>query len=100
MVKIHLPSRRHGFYCWVGKIPLEKEMATHCSILAWEIPYTEEFGGLQSRGWKRGQKGRKGARKNVLYVNNKMRNEKSKQRAKVSKRKELSDGDSWNSAGR
>ena len=28
--------------------PLEKEMATHCSILAWEIPWTEEPGGLQS----------------------------------------------------
>ena len=26
--------------------PLEKEMATHCSILAWEIPWTEEAGGL------------------------------------------------------
>ena len=26
--------------------PLEKEMATHCSILAWEIPWTEEHGGL------------------------------------------------------
>ena len=26
--------------------PLEKEMATHCSILAWEIPWTEEPGGL------------------------------------------------------
>ena len=30
--------------------PLEKEMATHASILAWEIPWTEEPGGLQSRG--------------------------------------------------
>ena len=30
--------------------PLEKEMATHSSILAWEIPWTEEPGGLQSRG--------------------------------------------------
>ena len=30
--------------------PLEKEMATHCSILAWEIPWTEERGGLQSMG--------------------------------------------------
>ena len=30
--------------------PLEKEMATHCSILAWEIPWTEEPGGLQSLG--------------------------------------------------
>ena len=29
--------------------PLEKEMATHSSILAWEIPWTEEPGGLQSR---------------------------------------------------
>ena len=28
--------------------PLEKEMATHSSILAWEIPCTEEPGGLQS----------------------------------------------------
>ena len=27
--------------------PLEKEMATHSSILAWEIPWTEETGGLQ-----------------------------------------------------
>ena len=30
--------------------PLEKEMATHFSILAWEIPWTEEPGGLQSKG--------------------------------------------------
>ena len=29
---------------------LEKEMATHSSILAWEIPWTEEPGGLQSLG--------------------------------------------------
>ena len=33
---------------WEG--PLEKEMATHSSILAWEIPWTEEPGGLQSMG--------------------------------------------------
>ena len=32
------------------KDPLEKEMATHSSILAWEIPRTEEPGGLQSMG--------------------------------------------------
>ena len=31
---------------WVG--PMEKEMATHSSILAWRIPWTEEPGGLQS----------------------------------------------------
>ena len=30
--------------------PLEKEMATHSTILAWEIPWTEEPGGLQSTG--------------------------------------------------
>ena len=33
--------------------PLEKEMATHSSILAWEIPWTEESGGLQSTGLQR-----------------------------------------------
>ena len=33
--------------------PLEKEMATHSSILAWEIPWTEEPGGPQSMGWHR-----------------------------------------------
>ena len=32
--------------------PLEKEMATHSSILAWEIPRTEEPGGLQSMGFQ------------------------------------------------
>ena len=30
--------------------PLEKEMATHSSILAWETPWAEEPGGLQSMG--------------------------------------------------
>ena len=30
--------------------PLEKEMASHSSILAWRIPWTEESGGLQSMG--------------------------------------------------
>ena len=33
--------------------PLEKEMETHSSILAWKIPWMEEPGGLQSRGCKR-----------------------------------------------
>ena len=33
--------------------PLEKEMATHSSILAWRIPWTEDAGGLQSRGLQR-----------------------------------------------
>ena len=33
--------------------PLEKEMATHCSILAWRIPWTEEPSWLQSIGSQR-----------------------------------------------
>ena len=32
--------------------PLEEEMATHSSILAWKIPWTEEPGGLQYMGHK------------------------------------------------
>ena len=37
----------------VQKDPLEKEMATHSSILAWEIPWTEEPSGLYSMGSQR-----------------------------------------------
>ena len=33
--------------------PLEEDMATHSSILAWKIPWTEERGGLQSTGSQR-----------------------------------------------
>ena len=33
--------------------PLEKEMATHSSTLAWKIPWTKEPGGLQSMGSQR-----------------------------------------------
>ena len=36
---------------WVD--PLEKEMATHFSVLAWRIPWTEELGGLPSMGLQR-----------------------------------------------
>ena len=36
-----------------GEDPLEKEMATYSSILAWRIPWTEEPGGLQSMGLQR-----------------------------------------------
>ena len=35
------------------KDPLEEKMATHSSILAWEIPWIEEPGGLQSMGSQR-----------------------------------------------
>ena len=42
---------------WVQSLgqedPLEKEIANHSSILAWEIPWTEEPGGLQSIAFKR-----------------------------------------------
>ena len=36
-----------------GEDPLKEEMATHSSILAWRIPWTEEPGGLQSTGSQR-----------------------------------------------
>ena len=39
---------RLEFNPWVGKIPLEKEMATHSSILAWITPRTEKPDRLQS----------------------------------------------------
>ena len=45
MQKMGVPSRGQ-------EDPLKKEMATHPSILAWEIPWTEESGRLQSMGWK------------------------------------------------
>ena len=44
---------KHGFDPWVQKIPLEEGMATHSSILAWKIPWTEEPGGLQCIGSQR-----------------------------------------------
>ena len=52
LVKNPRPSGRRGFNSWVGKIPwsLEKKMATHSSILAWRVPWTEDPGGLQSVG--------------------------------------------------
>ena len=44
---------------WVRSLgwedPVEKEMASHSSILAWKIPWTEEPGGLQSTGSQRVQ---------------------------------------------
>ena len=47
----NLPANQDMWVCSLGqKDPLEKEMATHSSILAWEIPWTEEPGGLQSMG--------------------------------------------------
>ena len=44
---------------WVQSLgwedPLEEGMAIHSSILAWEIPWTEETGGLQSLGSQKSQ---------------------------------------------
>ena len=37
-----------------GEDPLEEKMATHSSLLAWRIPWTEEPGGLQSMGVPKG----------------------------------------------
>ena len=42
--------KREGFDPWED--PLEDERATHTSILAWRIPWTEEPGGVQLRGCK------------------------------------------------
>ena len=49
----HLPAMWESWVRSLGQEdPLEKEMATHSSILAWRIPWTEELGGLQSTGHK------------------------------------------------
>ena len=42
---------RVGALSWED--PLEEEMATHSSILAWKIPWTEEYGRLESMGSQR-----------------------------------------------
>ena len=48
MVK-NLPAMRETWVQSLGQEdPLEKEMATHSSVLAWRIPWKEEPGGLQS----------------------------------------------------
>ena len=47
----NLPARRETWARSLGREdPLEKEMATHSSILAWRISWTEEPNGLQSMG--------------------------------------------------
>ena len=50
----HLPAMQETWVQSLGwEDPLEKEMATHSSILAWKIPWLEEPGGLQSTGSQR-----------------------------------------------
>ena len=54
LVVKNLPARAGDVETWVRSLgwkdPLEEGMATHTSILAWRIPWTEEPGGLQSLG--------------------------------------------------
>ena len=53
----NLPAIQGTLETWAQSLsqkdPLEEEMATHSSILAWKIPWTEEPGGLQSKGLQR-----------------------------------------------
>jgi len=52
MVK-NLPAIQETQFWSLGQEdPLEMGMATHSSVLAWEIPWTEEPGGLQSMKWR------------------------------------------------
>jgi len=52
-----LPAVQETQEMWVQSLgwedPLEEEMATHSSILAWRIPWTEDPGGLQAMGLQR-----------------------------------------------
>ena len=56
MVK-NLPAGQETPETWIQSLgredPLDKEMATHSSILAWEIPWTEKPGELQFMGLQR-----------------------------------------------
>ena len=55
MVK-NLPAMQEMWVRFLGQEdPLEKEMATLSSNLAWKIPWTEEPGGLQSTGLQKSQ---------------------------------------------
>ena len=50
----NLPAMQETLVQFQGrKDPLEKEIVTHFSILAWRIPWTEELGGLQAIGLQR-----------------------------------------------
>ena len=48
----NLPAKQTWFDPWVGNLAREKEMASHCSILAWEILWLEDPGRLLSMGCK------------------------------------------------
>jgi len=50
VVRVHLPTPETQVRPLGQEDPLEKEMVTHISILAWKIPWTEEPGGPQFMG--------------------------------------------------
>ena len=52
-LRIHLPMQETWIQSLGQENPLEEEMATHSSILAWRISWIEEPGGLQSIGSQR-----------------------------------------------
>ena len=53
--RIHLPRQKKRVQSLGWEDPLENEMATHSGILAWEIPWMVEPGGLQSTGSQKSQ---------------------------------------------
>ena len=53
--RFHLPMQEMQVRSLGQEDPLEKEMATHSSILAWEMPWTEEPGGLRCSGSQKSQ---------------------------------------------
>ena len=48
-------GRRLGYNLCVGKIPWRKKIVTHCSILAWKVPWTEGPDGFQFVGLQKSQ---------------------------------------------
>ena len=52
-LRIHLPGQEIQVQFLEEEDPLGKEMATHSSILGWEVPWMEEPGRLQSMGLQR-----------------------------------------------
>ena len=56
---------------WVQSLgwedPMEEEMATHSTIIAWEIPWTEEPGMLRSRGHKESDTAQQLNNKKIVY---------------------------------
>ena len=51
--RICLPRQEMWVWSLGQEDPLEKELATHSNILAWEISWKDESGGLQSMGWQK-----------------------------------------------